>query len=278
MPPTECINRGTCHVPFILTLTIRQTTMAAPNCSFHQCQSVHLPAASACTCEVQALASTACSINNTALGISTSISKVGSFISQAGCPAHSMPLVPKVNSLFPFQMASPNFEHILLMLKDAGSILRETLHSQDGLNLGDIHFCPLRRMLHMQCLSLDGLCTLLSKGAFMPPQSEGSPELSGTTTILLVFQVDSRHEEITNVYMGLMAHWVESRLYAPDQILNFVKDIEVDLQVARDTLKAGGTPARGAPIAFCGQSQPHYVCPHGPSLFPGVSHQLRQRH
>ena len=37
-----------------------------------------------------------------------------------------------------------NFNQILLMLKDTGSILRETLHSQDGLNLGNIHFCPLR--------------------------------------------------------------------------------------------------------------------------------------
>ena len=169
MPPVECINRGTCHILFLLTLTIRQTTMATPNHSFHQRQSVHLPTASACTCKVQALASTACSINNTALGILASISKVSSFISQAGCPAHSMPLVPKVNSLFPFQMAALNFDCILLMLKDAGSISRDTIHSQDELNLGDIHFCPLRRTLCMQRLSLDGLRTLLTEDAFMPP-------------------------------------------------------------------------------------------------------------
>ena len=169
MPPAECINHKMCHVPFILTLTIRQTTTATPNGTFHQRQSVHLPAASACTRKVQALASTACSINNTALGISTSISKVSSFISQAGCLAHSVPLIPKVNSLFPFQMVALNFDHILLMLKDAGFIPRDTLHSQDRLNLGDIRFCPLRRTLSMQHLSLDGLHTLLTKGAFMPP-------------------------------------------------------------------------------------------------------------
>ena len=189
--PTECINHGTCHVPFILTLTIRQTTMTVPNRSFHQHHSVHLPAASPCTHKVQALSSTACSINTTALSVSTSISKVSSFICQAGCPAHSAPLVPKVNSLFQFQMVALNFERILLMLKDMGSIPRETLHSQDGLNLGDIHFCPLRQMLRMQHLSLDGLRTLLAKGTFMPPQLEGHPELSGTTTIILVFQADS---------------------------------------------------------------------------------------
>ena len=122
MPPAECINHGTCRVPFILTLTIRQTTMATPNSSFHQRQSVHQPAASACTHKVQALTSTVCSINNTALGISTSISKVSSFISQAGCRAHSAPLILEVTSLFPFQMAALNFDCILLMLKDAGSI------------------------------------------------------------------------------------------------------------------------------------------------------------
>ena len=80
----------------------------------------------------------------------------------------------------------------------------------------------------------------------MPPRSEGPPELSGMTAILLVFQADSKHEEITDVYM---VRRVQSHLYAPDQILDFVKDIEVDLQVARDTLKAGGDP--GKRHAFC---------------------------
>ena len=49
--------------------------------------------------------------------------------------------------------------------------------------------------------------------------------------------------------MGLVVCRVESRLYAPDQILDFVKDIEVDLQVAHGTLKAGGDP--GKRHAFC---------------------------
>ena len=227
-------------VPFILTLTTRQTTTAATNRSFHQCQPVHPSAVSACTHEVPALTSTVCSINNTALGVSTSICKVSSFISQAGCPIHSVPLIPEVNMLFPFQMAALNFKHILLMLKDMGSIPRDTLQSQDGLNLGDFHFCPLICMLCMQCLSLDGLCTLLTEGTFMPPRSERPAELSGMTAILLVFHADSRHEKITNVYMGLMVCRVESRLYNPDQILGFVKDIEGDLQVKHDALKARG--------------------------------------
>ena len=55
------------------------------------------------------------------------------------------------------------------MLKDPGSIPRETLHSQDGLNLGDIHFCPLRQTLRMQYLSLDHLLKLIAKGALMAP-------------------------------------------------------------------------------------------------------------
>ena len=83
----------------------------------------------------------------------------------------------------------------------------------------------------------------------MPPLSEGPPDLSGMTAILLVFQADSKHEKITDVYVGLVVRRVEPRLYALDQILDFIKDIEVDLQVARDALKARGNP--GKRCAFC---------------------------
>ena len=83
----------------------------------------------------------------------------------------------------------------------------------------------------------------------MPPQSEGPLELSRMTAILLVFQADSKHEEITDVYVGLMVCRVEPHLYDPDQILNFIKDIEVDLQVVHDALKAGGNP--GKRRTFC---------------------------
>ena len=90
----------------------------------------------------------------------------------------------------------------------------------------------------MQCLSLDHLRKLIAEGVFIPPRSEGSPELSRTTAILLVFQADSQHEEIMDVY-----------LYTLDQILDFVKEIEVDLEAVRDALKAGGNP--GKRCAFC---------------------------
>ena len=146
-------------------------------------------------------------------------------------------------------MAALNFDWIHLMLKDASSIPRETLHSQDGLNLGNVCFCPLRRTLRMQCLSLNHLWKLITEGVFMPPQLEGPPELSRTTAILLVFQADSQYEEITDVYVGLFLCRVESHLYAPDQILDFIKDIEVNLQVVRDALKAGGDP--GKRHTFC---------------------------
>ena len=86
-------------------------------------------------------------------------------------------------------------------------------------------------------------------GAFMPPMSDSPPKLSGTTAILLVFQVDGQHERITDIYVGLMVQWVESRLYTPDQILDFVADIEVNLKVACDALKARGDPSKRC--AFC---------------------------
>ena len=64
------------------------------------------------------------------------------------------------------------------------------------------------------------------------------------TAILLVFQADSRHKKIINVYVGLVVCQVNSRLYSPSQIHDFIKDIEGDLQVACDTLKAGGDPGK----------------------------------
>ena len=101
----------------------------------------------------------------------------------------------------------------------------------------------------MQCISLDCLWRLITEGTFKPPASEGPPELSRTTTILLVFQADSQYERITDVYMGLVVHWVESCLYTPDQILDFVADVEVNLKVVHDALKAGGDA--GKRHAFC---------------------------
>ena len=137
-------------------------------------------------------------------------------------------------------MAALNFNRILLKLASKGSILCDTLQSQDGLNLEDIRFCPIQQTLRMQCISLDCLWRLITEGAFMPSVSEGTLELSRTTAILLIFQADNQHEKITDVYVGLMVDHVESHLYAPDWILDFVSNIEVDLKVACNTLKAGG--------------------------------------
>ena len=136
-------------------------------------------------------------------------------------------------------MVALSFEHILVMLKDEGTIPRNTLHSQDGINLGDIRFYPIMHTLHMQRISLDGLCTLLSEGTFMPPHSNTPSELSRTMTILLVFQVDSEHERIINVYVGLVVRRVDSCLYSPSQINDFIQDIEVNLWEAHNALKAG---------------------------------------
>ena len=82
-----------------------------------------------------------------------------------------------------------------------------------------------------------------------PLNPRGPPELSGMTTILLVFQVDSRHKKITNVYMGLVVCCVESCLYSPSQIHDFIKDIEGDFKVVCDALRAGGDPSKRC--AYC---------------------------
>ena len=146
-------------------------------------------------------------------------------------------------------MATLNFSRILLKLTSKGSIPRDTLHSQDGLNLGDIHFCPIQRTLNMQCISLDYLQKLIAEGAFMPSAAEGTIKLSGMTSLLLVFQADDQHEQITDIYIGLIVCHIDSHLYAPEKILDFVSDIEVDLKVAHDNLEAGCDPGRRC--AFC---------------------------
>ena len=124
------------------------------------------------------------------------------------------------------------------MLKGGGTILRSILRCQDGIKLGDIRFCPILHTLHMQHISLEGLHTLLSEGTFVPLQSNTAPELSRTTAILLVFQVDSEHKRIINIYVGLVVHRVNCHLYSPNQINDFIQDIDVDLWEVCDALKA----------------------------------------
>ena len=101
----------------------------------------------------------------------------------------------------------------------------------------------------MQCISLDYLWKLIAEDMFMPSTAEGTLELSGMTVILLVFQADDQHEQITDVYIGLIVHHIESHLYAPEKILDFVSDIEVNLKVACNALKARCDP--GKRCAFC---------------------------
>ena len=146
-------------------------------------------------------------------------------------------------------MAALNFNRILLKLTSKGSIPRDTLHSQDGLNLGDIRFCPIQHTLNMQCISLDYLWKLIAEGTFMPSAVEGALELSRMTAILLVFQMDDQHEKITNVYIRLVVCHIKSHLYAPEKILNFMSNIEVNLKAACDALKAGGD--LGKRCTFC---------------------------
>ena len=80
------------------------------------------------------------------------------------------------------------------------------------------------------------------QGCIHPPPSEGPAELSGTTAILLVFQADGQHEKITDVYMRLIVRRV-------NQILDFVRDIEINLQTVWDALKARGNPSKRC--TFC---------------------------
>ena len=155
------------------------------------------------------------------------------------------------------------------MLEDPAPILWETLQSQDGLNLGDVRFCPIRQTLRMQRISLDHLWKLIT---------EGTPELSRTTAILLVFQAVGQHEKITDAYMGLIVRRVESCLYTPDQILDFTRDIEVDLKVAHNALKARGDPCKRRAFCLCQQLWGCHVHSHRPTLLPHLPDELHEGH
>ena len=110
------------------------------------------------------------------------------------------------------------------------------------------------------------------EGTFTPPELESIPELSGTTAILLVFQADSRHEQITDVYVGLIACQYESHLYPPEWIPDFIRDIEVDLQEAQKALRARGD--LGKRHAFCLFVHNLGGALHRPTILPGVLYQL----
>ena len=130
---------------------------------------------SACTRKVQALTSTACTINYTApqhihLHLQGKFLHLPCWLFSIFCITHS-----RFKLILPISDGGSQVEHILLMLKDGGSIPQDTLQSQDGINLGDIHFYPLLCTLHMQHLSLNGLHTLLAKGVFMPCNLRGPP-------------------------------------------------------------------------------------------------------
>ena len=161
----------------------------------------------------------------------------------------SVPLILEITFLlFSFQMVALNFNRILLMLVDQGSIPWETLQSQDGLNLGDVHFCPIRQTLHMQCISLDHLQKLIAEGAFMHPHQRALPSSVG----LLQFSWSSR--QMANMRGSQTSMW--GSLFAGSspacilQILDFIKDIEVDLKAAHDTLKARGNPSKRHAFRF----------------------------
>ena len=236
----ECINHGTRWASFILILSIRQTTPTLNN-------QLYPTAVSVCTCRCTCHY---CMFHQLQIPQLIHLHLQGkSFFLHTDFQAYSTLLDPCVNSFFLFQMAALNFECILVMLKDGGTIPRGTLRSQDGINLGDICFCLILHTPRMQRISLDGLCTLLSEGTFTPLQSHTPPELSRTMAILLVFQADSKHKRIINIYVGLVVCRVNSHLYSPSQINNFIQDIDVDLREVHNALKAGRNA--GKRCAYC---------------------------
>ena len=102
MPPTECINHGTCCILFILTLTSRKTTSTAFNHSLHQ----HSPVTTRCISVYQSDSGTHFNCMHlpqdsasSVVSMLSSTFKVGSFFFNAYQPTDSMPFIPEVTFL-----------------------------------------------------------------------------------------------------------------------------------------------------------------------------------
>ena len=151
-------------------------------------------------------------------------------------PPHRFPNV--------FRFAS-SIRKLLLLVSDGGSQLRVHSHDAEGWGHHPMKYTPQpgwnqpRRYPFLSHTAYSPHATYLSEGAFMPLQSNMAPKLSRTTTILLVFQADSEHKQIINVYVGLVVCRVDCHLYSPNQINDFIQDIDVNLQKVHNALKAG---------------------------------------
>ena len=101
----------------------------------------------------------------------------------------------------------------------------------------------------MQCISLDRLWKLITKGAFMPPLLEDPPELSGTTAILQVFQTDGQHERITDIYVVSWSAGLIPTCILQTKSWTLLRTSRATSRRLAALLRLGATPARGTPFA-----------------------------
>ena len=92
----------------------------------------------------------------------------------------------------------------------------------------------------MQHIPFSYFCNLLSNNVFTPPNTQ-LKDMSGTSTLLLVYTTSADLTSIEYVHIGLIVHWAKSPLYKAKSIPVYIKYIEEDSKCISQKLTAKGS-------------------------------------
>ena len=140
-------------------------------------------------------------------------------------------------------MAVISFSTLLELLQSLHSLPSDLPTGQEGLHFRDVRFAPLQCTLHMQCIPLTYLKSLVSKDSFQP-EGTTMDATSNSTAILIVFLSNDQHKAIEHVHIGLVVCSIGCTLYGQKTILPFIQSIEEELVKARLKQASGRDPGQ----------------------------------
>ena len=144
-------------------------------------------------------------------------------------------------------MAIISFSTLHEHLQSPHSLPNDLLTGQEGLCFRDVHFALLQCTLHMQCIPLTYLKSLVSEDSFQP-EGMTIDVASNSTAILMVFLSDDQHDAIEHIHIRLVVHCIGCTLYKQKAILPFIQPIKEDLEKAKLKQASAGIQARHALI------------------------------